>query len=172
MTRFRFRLERLLAVRRIEEELARGEWLAAERAARAAEERVEVLRSAIGRAEHELARVLVLPRLDPTAVLLGQTGLDAIRAHVPAALALARKERAAAEARRAAWSECQTAVKSLENLRGRARETHRREEEARENALLDEQALFRAAAAERMSSSGALASEAGDAGLQRPATTP
>lgn len=172
MTRFRFRLERLLAVRRIEEELARGEWLAAERAARTAEEHVEVLRGAIGRAEGELARVLGLPRLDPTAVLLGQSALDAIRSHLPPALALARKERAAAEVRRAAWGERQTAVKSLENLRGRARETHRREEEARENALLDEQAIFRAAASERGSSSGALATESGDAGLQRPATTP
>jgi flagellar export protein FliJ len=172
VSRFRFRLERLLGVRRIEEELARGEWIAAERAARLAEERVEMLRAAIGRAEHELARTLALPRLDPTAVLLGQSGLDAIRAHLPPALALAAKERAAAETRRAAWSERQTAVKSLENLRGRARETHRREEEARENALLDEQALFRAAAAERMSSSPAPASEAGDAGLQRSATTP
>ena len=38
MSRFRFRLERVLGVRRVEEEVARAEWLSAERAARDAEE--------------------------------------------------------------------------------------------------------------------------------------
>ena len=68
MSAFRFRLQRVLGVRRIEEDLAKAEWQDAERSARAAEEQARGLQSAVERARGDLARLQSSSQLDPADV--------------------------------------------------------------------------------------------------------
>ena len=163
MRPFRFQLERVLSVRRIEEERARSVFAAAERAAQTAEELVLRVRAHIDLAHRELERVIAQPQLDAPAVLAGQTAIESIARLLAPALERARQARVQAERERAAWEARRVAQRSLENLRGRELSAHRRDEEARENARIDEMALQRAERARRGSSRTPPPAEAGDA---------
>ena len=76
MKPFRFRLDRLLRVREVEEQTARAEWLVVEQAARAAEARAEALASDRAAAFGELARAMAERSLTPAVTLVQHAALD------------------------------------------------------------------------------------------------
>jgi dTMP kinase len=147
MARFRFRLERVLGVRRLQEEIARAAYTDVLSRARSAESLHQSTKRDVTRNLEELTRLLEARSIDPDAILVEQFTLDQAQKRVPPARKRAEVARAAAERERAVWEERNRALKSLENLRERARIAFRGEEEKVENARLDEQALIRAARA-------------------------
>jgi flagellar export protein FliJ len=140
MSAFRFRLARVLGVRRIEEELARAEWLEAERAARAAEELALGLQSAVERARADLEDLQSSSRLDPADVLLKQALVDRLREQWVQRTIQASRSRREAEKLRQAMAERRVRVRGLETLESNARGAWRQENETRANAELDERA--------------------------------
>lgn len=144
MSRFRFRLQRILGVRRLEEELARAGFMEVETRARAAEQVRERARADVRDGLTQLARAVEARELDADAVLLEQFAVEQASRRVPPAVQRARMAREAAERERLAWEARRRALRSLESLRERARTAHRTEAERVENRRLDEQALIRA----------------------------
>ncbi len=147
MARFRFRLERVLGVRRLQEEIARAGYTDLLARARNAESLHHSTKKDVARNLQELSRLLEARSIDPDAILVEQFALDQTQKRVPPARKRADFARAAAERERAVWEERKRALESLENLRERARTAFRSDEEKVENARLDEQALIRAARA-------------------------
>lgn len=144
MSRFRFRLQRVLGVRRLEEEIARAGFVEVETRAKSAEAVRERARGDVEAGLRELARKVEARDLDADAVLLDQFTVDQATKRVRPAVQRARAARDAADRERRAWEERKRALKSLENLRERARTAHREEEARVDNLRLDEQALNRA----------------------------
>jgi flagellar export protein FliJ len=160
VTRFRFRLERVLGVRRIEEELARARWLEAELVARAAEERVDALTEVILDAQRELGVRQDRGVLRPAEILLRHASIDRLMVDREQGRRRARVLREAAERERISWSARQSSQRGLERLRERQLDQHRREEEQSSARALDEQALLRSfATARRLGSSPRLSDE-------------
>ena len=140
---FRFRLERVLGVRRIEEEVARAAWLEAERPASAAEAEAAALQRAVERSRAELAQLQSSSRLGPADVLLKQALVDRLREQWVQKTIAASRLRREAERLRLAMAERRVRVRGLQTLESRARETWRLEGEAQANAELDERASQR-----------------------------
>lgn len=138
MTRFRFRLQRVLGVRRVEEELARAEWQAAERTAREAEERARRAQASALDARARLAELQSRAELRPAEVLLEQSQLDRLREQWVQKTILASRVRRDAERLRHVMAERRVRVRGLETLEGRARGEWRAENEALANRELDE----------------------------------
>ena len=144
MSRFRFRLQRVLGVRRLEEEIARAAYMEVETRAKSAESARERAREDVRAGLAQLTRVVEARELDADAVLLEQFSVDQATKRVPPASQRARLAREAAERERRSWEERRRALKGLENLRERAQTAFRAEEARVENLRLDEQALIRA----------------------------
>ena len=158
MTAFRFRLERLLRVRTIEEELAREAWIEAREKARAAELDAEQRRAEADGALAELRRRQAEPAIAPSRILAEHLHLQALRrAHSRAEL---HARALAAEAARLAivWRERDAAKRGLERLEEKARTAHRSEREVLEARTLDEVASMRAARVARESARTGLGS--------------
>lgn len=144
MSRFRFRLQRVLGVRRLEEELARAAFMEGETRAQQAESVRDRARHDVEQSLAQLTRAVEARELDADAVLLDQFTVDQTAKRLPPAAQRARVAREGAERERRAWEERKRALKSLENLRERARTAHQAEEARVDNLRLDEQALIRA----------------------------
>ena len=136
MTRRADRLERVLRVRVIEEELARGAWQAAEGTARAAEDRAQDLRSARAQMTADLGRAL--PELTPSWVLLSQRQIERTQSKLHTQDERARTLRRQAEAAREPWQERRSVAQGLSRLVERAHLRAREEVLALEARLLDE----------------------------------
>lgn len=145
MSRFRFRLARLLRVREIEERLARERWVAQELASREADALVERRRAEHDLALRELGELRAKPRLDPAAVLDAESWGERLLAARGAALERARTARFQADELAGAWRLREREKEGLERLSRRDREIHRRASDAVETKALDEIALMRAA---------------------------
>lgn len=144
MSRFEFRLARLVRVRASEERLARAEWAAAERRAAEAEERRRSLQGEIAAARTELADELARGQpLSPPRLGISHRALDglvgALRSRTERALTL----RAQADAEARFWRERRARHRALEELEQRARSLHDRAQAAREAAALEAQATAR-----------------------------
>lgn len=149
MRRFRFRLGRVLRVRRLQEEVARAAFLEARAEADRARAALERARERLAAGRAELAELQARPRLEPAEVIRQQETLLALqRALGPLRSRAERREEAAAE-RQAAWSEARAAVRGLERLEARRRGAHRAELERLETREQDERALARGAASPR-----------------------
>ncbi len=144
MRPFRFRLARVLRVRGIEEEVARGRWLEALHAARAATSRAEDLAQAGATQEHELERLVARAPIDTRMVLAGRTVLDGLFHSARRARERARSLEFQASQQRAPWEELRRARRSLELLRERQLSAHRIEDERREAIVMDAVAIERA----------------------------
>ena len=144
MSAFRFRLQRVLGVRRIEEELARAEWLDAERAASVAEDLARNLQSAVERARADLAGRQSSSRLDPADVLLQQALIDRLREQWVQRTIQASRARRESERLRQAMAERRVRVRGLQTLESNARRAWLQERETSANAELDERVHPRA----------------------------
>lgn len=136
MRPFRFRLQRVLQVRALEEQVARARWLHLEREAAVAEERAVDRFRARDTAQRELRATLV--GLDPAGVLWRHGVLDRMTG-----AAVRQRERAVtlrdrAEQRRSPWEDRRREVRALERLRARALEAHRDALLREETRALDE----------------------------------
>jgi len=142
---FRFRLERVLGVRRIEEQVARAAWLEAEGPAAAAEAEATRLHGSVQRAREQLAQLQSSSRLEAAEVLLQQALIDRLREQWVQKTIAASRLRREAERLRLAMAERRVRVRGLKTLETRAREDWRLETEAEANAELDERASQRGA---------------------------
>jgi len=145
MSRFRFRLARILRVREVEEQAARERFLEAQRTAREAEARAQAARDELARS-HETLRGELTGTLQPGFVLLAQQALDGLRQRRQRLAERARTLALQSEAERAAWGLRRRDVRGLERLQDRDREGWREEGARREAAATDEVAGVRAAA--------------------------
>ncbi len=146
MSRFTFRLERVLGVRRVAEAAAKSEWAAAVYAARSAEEAERSAGDELLAAEQDLRGRLASGPVDPRAVVAAQGLLDGLRRGLAAARERTARARAEAEARREAWAVARAERRALERLRERARARHAAQAAREEAAAADERALARAPA--------------------------
>lgn len=154
---FVFRLARLLRVRSIQEEVARGEWVNAEAAAREAENHESALEARLRDSrEHLGAGILSEPGgVSPTAVLASHAALDAQVRGLSAAKETAHGARSHAEALARTWRERERERRALAELAERERLRHSRDLEKAEEADRDEIAQRRRLGESRESSSAA-----------------
>jgi hypothetical protein len=146
--RFEFRLERVRAVRELEERVARAERAQAETLARAAEASRDEARAVLEQSRAHL-RSLLSGALEPREVLSAQRALDGELADLRRRIESARTQRMQAERAAAAHRERKSAARALEELCERARLRHGAELEKHDNAALDEVAERLATAARR-----------------------
>lgn len=145
MTRgFHFRLARVLRVRALEEEIARGDLLAAQNAASLAESRLESVRGDLARARDELAERQSPGRLETEALLAAESTLPALEGRVRLGREQFLDLRATADGEHKRWKGARRDLEGLQRLEGRARDGHRDELETRERRALDEVASQRA----------------------------
>jgi flagellar FliJ protein len=137
MKKFKYRLEGVLRVRRLQEEYARARLLAANHDVQLAAMRVAARRD----------------RYDQLARPLGSSSLDELQRarfgleQSAAAIVWAEDQRrAAADVARAAhedWAAAEQRVRALQRLRERAQEAHRREVQRDDDRLADDLATIR-----------------------------
>lgn len=132
MKRYRFRLEPVLRVRRIEEERAVAEFAEAQRA----EQRAQHLQ--ISRFEHYNSIPEPVGILSADAFLADRAVLERAAAGVVAAAGVHRLASIELEERREGWATAAGRVTSLENLEERHRGEHLLEVNRAETAELDE----------------------------------
>ena len=138
MTTFRFRMERLLRVRKLEEEIARSRWLAALRASARAQERVEQVQEQIQATEQHLRSQISSSSVTPRAVLSTQSLQSRVWSELQRRQENAKTAAFQAEQQRAPWQQKRTEAEGLERLRSQRREIFLQESDAREIELLDE----------------------------------
>lgn len=151
MARFNFRLERVLRVRAVLEEVARAEWQTAEHAAAVAEERH---RSVVA---DRLASQSNLPlgpgALDVNGLLWRQASIERMSQAAGRLRERARTVRYQADEARLPWEERRRDRRGVERLREHALLAHLVSEEAAEIAAMDEIAVGRADARRRAAAS-------------------
>lgn len=151
MARFNFRLERVLRVRAVLEEVARAEWRAAEHAAAVAEERH---RSLLLEREAAQSDLPVGPGpLDVNGLLWRQASVERMSEAAGRLRERALTVRYQADEARRPWEERRRDVRGLERLREHALLAHLASEETAEIAAMDEIAVARADARRRTAAS-------------------
>jgi len=138
MRAFRFRLARLLRVRRLEEEIARGELAHASRRASEARSSAERAEAEVERGRSDLLRLQAGPRLEPPAVIARHAAQDGVaRARAECERRALELEREA-EVRRETLMGARAAVRGLERLSERRRALHLAQLERADRLELDE----------------------------------
>ncbi|TDJ71856.1 MAG: hypothetical protein E2O39_07605 [Planctomycetota bacterium] len=151
MKPFRFRLDRVLRVREVEEETARAAWLVVEQAARAAETRAEARAHDRGEAFSELAREMAECSLAPAVMLVRHAVLDRLARAESEERERALTLRRQADQARGPWQDRRREVLGLTRLRTVAKSRYADAALAKEIAEMDEVALMRAASRRRAS---------------------
>jgi flagellar export protein FliJ len=155
MKPFRFRLDRVLRVREVEEEIARAAWLTVESAAQAAEHRADALAEDRAAAFAALASDMAERSLPPAETLLRHASLDRLAGSVGAERERALTLRQQADQAREPWQDRRREVLGLSRLRDAAKSRHSATVLAEEIAEMDEVASTRAARQLRASPGGA-----------------
>jgi flagellar export protein FliJ len=135
---FRFNLDRVLRVRRLEEEVARARWLEAQHESARAQVRLERARAAGREAGQQLHEQISRPLLTPAAVLSAQAACSRIEASIGHQAERALTAAFQAEQQRAPWQEKRSETRGLESLRGRRLENHQLGQERIEIEQLNE----------------------------------
>ena len=140
MKGFRFRLARVLRVRRLEEQMARAHFVERQAEARRAEEVAASSAATAREMRTELAERLAPGAIDPRSVLHAHDSLDGMGHVCRRHTERARTADLQAEEARAPWMDVRTGVRALETLEERKKERFRAEAEKRANQELDETA--------------------------------
>jgi flagellar export protein FliJ len=138
VSRFQFRLARVLRVRKVQEDVARSHFQACEDVARQAETVAGNISVEIERAQAELFDTRARKRIPPEDLLMAQETLESLDRTLQEQKRRARELREEAETMRAAWEEARRDALSLESLAERDLAAHADEEERSANAELDE----------------------------------
>lgn len=154
MKPFRFRLGRVLRVRQLLEEVARGELAGARADERRAEEGLQTATEGVLDALRSERAFRSTGPFAPEAALSLERQTERLRAALP--LHRVRVDRAARAAAtvEARWRDRRSDVEALERMRARARERWVRERFAREQSEADEATLARVAARNLKDSAG------------------
>lgn len=152
MSRFRFRLARVLHARRAAEQVQRGELARAENGARRLEATAQSCTEAVHSAREDLRAAQSNEALDPAWILVAQDAHGRMATverglHENAAVA---RDKVATE--RAAWRALRADVRGLERLEARGRERQREKNATDEERAIEE---FAARQAEERRQSGA-----------------
>jgi flagellar export protein FliJ len=142
--RFEFKLQRLARVRKVQEDLARAAWQAAESVVREAEHRLEAAEASVGESLEDLRRLQSSPELVAARLVQAQEVVarlaerrDAIARQLPGL-------RAEADRLREPWQALRTELEGLARLEEKARDRHRAEALRAEAAETDQVAMERA----------------------------
>lgn len=138
MAAFRFRFQRVLRVREIEEQVAFGRYAEAAGAARAAEERAKALSQARSAQQAELSRLLASGPIAPRSVIAAHLALDQAQARLLQAHERSKTLSYQAQQLRAPWEDLRRARRGLEALRTKQQVAYATEVERSEGELLDE----------------------------------
>jgi flagellar export protein FliJ len=147
MARFHFKLQRLLRVREIGEELARADVALAERAAQSARTELAATRADLMRGEQELTQLRA--QSNAAAAVLAERTLPPLLRRIALSRQRVQSAEQAADVARAAWQERRTDMRALEKLEARERDKFVLEERAREDRASQENLERRAALAGR-----------------------
>lgn len=139
----RFKLERVLRVRRIEEELAREHFQSCEQVARRAEEVAENIGAEIAKAQEELVETRRYRRTPPEDLVMAQETLESLDRTLVEQKRRAGDLRREAEAIRTEWEQSRGDMRALERLEERFWHAARGEEYRAELRELDESAQRR-----------------------------
>lgn len=145
MARFHFKLQRLLRVREVGEELARASFALAESERSAAATALDEARSDLGRAERELAQLRASQK--PQASLLAERTLPPLLRRIAARRRILEDAEKSVQRARDEWQAARTDMRALEKLEDRARDAFKTDERAREDRALQETIERRAALA-------------------------
>ncbi len=145
MKRFRFRLARVLAVRRLAERQARATFLEARARSLAARAEAEAARAEHERGQAFLSASQSSPWLRAGEVIAQQAAIEALRASLRRRESQAHALEQAAEIAKEAWESARAAVRGLERPEERRGAAHRAELERAEGRALDELTLARGA---------------------------
>lgn len=144
MSRFKFRLERVLHARRAAEQLQRAQLAGAEGRAWRAETLALACSDAVKAARESVGASQSAPKLDPAWIVVAQgahTRMTLVEDHLHAEADASRR---AAAAERAAWRALRADVRGLERLESRGRERLRERMAASEERAIEEFASRRA----------------------------
>ncbi|MFN0007784.1 MAG: hypothetical protein ACKVXR_07735 [Planctomycetota bacterium] len=144
MSRFRFRLERVLHARRAAEQLQRAQLAAAEGRAWRAETLAHSCSDAVKAAREDVRAAQSTPTLDPAWIVVAQgahTRMTLVEEHLHAQADVSRR---AAAVERASWRGLRADVRGLERLESRGRERLRERLATAEERAIEEFASRRA----------------------------
>ncbi len=144
MKRFEFQLQRLARVRKVQEDLARAAWQAAEAAARELARRVEAAEAGILEAVEDLRTLQSSPRLEAAQLIQAQQAVQLLSVRREALVGRQRDAQAEADRLREPWQALRTELEGLRRLEEKARERHRLEAERIETNETDQVAMERA----------------------------
>jgi len=142
--RFEFQLQRLARVRKVQEDLARAAWQAAEAVARELASRVEAAEAGILEAVEDLRILQSSPRLEAARLIQAQQAVQHLSARRETLVGRQRDAQAEADRLREPWQALRTELEGLRRLEEKARERHRLEAERLETAETDQVAMERA----------------------------
>jgi flagellar biosynthesis chaperone FliJ len=138
VTRFRFRLERVLRARRAAEQMQRAQLAEAERGARRAEETAHSCTGAVLAARTDVRAAQSAQSLDPTWIVVAQDAHDRMSVVERLRIAEAAAARGVAASERSSWRALRADVRGLERLEARGRERQREEVATREERAIEE----------------------------------
>jgi flagellar biosynthesis chaperone FliJ len=138
VTRFRFRLERVLRARRAAEQMQRAQLAEAERGARRAEETAQSCTGAVLAARADVRAEQSAQSLDPTWIVVAQDAHDRMSVVERRRIADAAAARDVAASERRTWRALRADVRGLERLEARGREHLREEVATREERAIEE----------------------------------
>lgn len=144
MSAFRFKLGRVLRVRRATEEIQRAKLAEAEAGARTREIEAGLRAEDVRAAEASLRADQSAEQLDPNRVLVALDASSRLEAIERASRQRAATARAEAESERALWRGERAGVLGLERLEDRERARFRAELDVREERIIEEVAARRA----------------------------
>jgi hypothetical protein len=150
VTRFRFRLERVLHARRAAEQMQRAELAAAENLARRAEERADAWSDDVRTAQADVRAAQAAKSLDAGWILVSHTAHEQMVVVERDLCAAADVASDAAATERAAWRALRADVRGLERLEARGRERMREKIATEEERAIEEFAARQAEQRRRM----------------------
>ncbi len=144
MKGFKFKLDRLARVRKVQEEIARAAWRTAVLEAQDAQGRCDDVREEIVEAIVDLRQLQTSASIDTRQVLMAREALGFLEERRDALLRIAEDAQRAAEALREPWQALRTELEGLTRLEDKERVKYRIKTERDDAKQLDEQAMDRA----------------------------
>lgn len=152
MTRFKFRLSRVLRVRRVEEQAASNRFKECLAVVHRSEEVAQTLGNQLRRSRDELFETRAHKRVPPAELLLAHNTLQTLEESLAGQRQRIAELQLEADRLRSLWEAARQDRLALEQLEDRRKRDHLDEEEQRANLELDETALRRATEATREAS--------------------
>jgi len=150
MTKFRFRLERVLRAHRVAEEVQRARLFEAETLARSLDEAAQASSEASASSCAVLRSDQSADTLDAMRILVAQSAHARVLSAENAARERAAAARLVAQGERAAWTTRRSDVRGLERLEDHDREAFRDEVDVREERVIEETAARRSELARQL----------------------